>query len=91
MTDCNKIFEHDGKKITYREAQIIVCCARGLTAHQAADLLCISYHTVKTHREHIRERFGLHGHHALDQLAIKLLPELEKSVTLSIKIGNVTD
>jgi DNA-binding CsgD family transcriptional regulator len=91
MTDYNKTFEHDGQKFTYREAQIIVCCAHGLTARQAADLFCISYHTVKAHRDHIRDRFGLHGHHALDQFAIKLLPELEQSVTLPTKIGNVTD
>jgi DNA-binding CsgD family transcriptional regulator len=91
MTDYNIIFEHNGHTFTYREAQIILCCARGLTAQQAADLLCVSYNTVKTHKDHIRTRFGLKGSHALDQLAIKLLPELEKSVTLPIKIGNVTD
>ncbi len=91
MTEHNKIFEHDGQKFTYREAQILLCCAQDMTARESADCLFVSYNTVKTHREHIRDRFDLHDHNALYRFALKLLPELEKSVTLPIKIGNVTD
>jgi DNA-binding CsgD family transcriptional regulator len=91
MMTTNKVFEYNGQAFTYREAQILLCCARGLTAKQTANLLCISYNTVKTHRDHLRSRFDLHGHHALDLLAMQLLPELEKSVILPTKIGNVTD
>ena len=85
------VFEWEGQVVTYREAQILLCCARGMTTQQTADLLCVTYSTAKTHREHLRARYGLEGHHTLACLASKLLPELEKSVTLPTKIGNVTD
>lgn len=84
-------FEHDGHPISYREAQVLLCYAKGMTACQTADLLCVSYSTVKTHREHIRLRFDLHGHNELMCFAIKWMPELEKSVELPTKIGSSTD
>jgi DNA-binding CsgD family transcriptional regulator len=91
MTARDKFFEHDGQRISYREAEVLLCCARGMTIQQTADLLYIGYSTAKTHREHLRTRFGLEGHHTLACLAAKILPELEKSVTLPTEIGNISD
>ncbi len=84
------VFEHEGQIISYREAQVLLCCTRGLTAQQTADLLFICAGTVNRHRENLRHRFGLKGHHTLACLANKLLPELEKCVELPIKMCNTT-
>ena len=78
MTAHDKFFEHDGKRITYREAQVLRCCAKGMTAQQTADLLCVCTGTINRHHENIRARFELKGYHALTHFAIGLLPELEK-------------
>ena len=82
MTAQDKFFEHDGKRISYREAEVLLCCAKGMSIEQTANLLNISPATVKSHREHLRERFGTHGRNALCIMAVKLQPELEKSVNL---------
>lgn len=91
MKSREKVFKHDGKQITYREAEVLLCCANGLTITQTSEVLFISYTTVKTHRENIRSRFMLNGYNALMCFAIKLRPELEKSVDILSKIGRKED
>lgn len=86
MTARDKVFEHDGKRISYREAEMLMCCARGLTVNETADFLCLSKATIKRHREHVREHFDLKGYHTLDCFAMKLLPELEKWATWPIDL-----
>ena len=81
MTARNKFFEHEGKQITYREAQVLMCCAQGKTIKETANFLCLGKATIKRHREHVRAHFDLKGYHTLECFAMKLLPELEKWAT----------
>ena len=81
---------HDGFRISYREAEVILCCARGYTNQQTADALFLSYHTVKAHKDHLKNRFCLKGHNALTIFSMKLLPKIEEWVKLPTKIGNST-
>ncbi|WP_041340836.1 response regulator transcription factor [Runella slithyformis] len=78
MTPHDKFFEYDGQRISYREGEVLLACAQGLTIEQTAKKLFISQHTVKTHREKLRLRFSLQGYTKLVWFATKLQPELEK-------------
>lgn len=91
MKSQNVFFEYNGQRISYREAQVLLCCAKGMTKAQTADLLCVSYSTVKAHHEHLRTRFKLKGYHAFDCFANKLFVEFEKSVELPTEIGSSTN
>lgn len=91
MTLRDKFFEHDGKRITYREAEVILAYAKGYTIQETADVLFISYSTVKTHRENIRARFTLQGYNTFMYFAIQLQTELEKSVDIPMKISRKAD
>lgn len=66
--------------VTMREAQVLLGCANGLTTKAIALQLFISEHTVKRHRDNLRERFGLKGYHSLQLLALEMKPALEKWV-----------
>ncbi len=79
-----EVFECDGKRITPREAEVLLCCARGLTSRETADRLFISCRTVERHRENLRERLGLIGPHMLTNWAVRMQPQLEKWVKLPI-------
>jgi DNA-binding CsgD family transcriptional regulator len=61
MTARNKFFEHNAQHISYREAQVLLCRARGLTIAQAADFLSISPKTIQRHHDNIHCRFDLQG------------------------------
>ena len=63
---------------------MLLCGAKGLTNPQTADQLCISIKTVERHRENLRDRFDLHGPHALAYWAVKMQPQLEKWVDAPI-------
>ncbi len=78
MTAQDKFFEHDGKRITYREAEVLLCCAKGMTSLQTADRLGVCVGTINRHHENIRTRFSLKGYHTLTCFATTLQPELEK-------------
>jgi DNA-binding CsgD family transcriptional regulator len=80
MTPRDKFLEYDGQRISYREGQILLACAQGLTVQETAEKLVISQHTVKTHREKLCARFSLQGYTKLMWFATKLQPELEKWV-----------
>ncbi len=77
-------FDWEGKHITRREAEVLLCGARGLTNSQTAEKLFISINTVERHRENVRDRFDLHGPHALAYWAVKMQPQLEKWVDAPI-------
>jgi DNA-binding CsgD family transcriptional regulator len=87
MTAHEKFFEHNGKRISYREAEVLLCCANNLTVKQTASVLCRSHKTIQRHHENLHTRFDLRGYNSLVCFASKLLPELEKWVTLPIKMG----
>jgi DNA-binding NarL/FixJ family response regulator len=48
-------------KLTKREQEIVKLIADNKTAHQMAELLGISFSTVKSHREHILKKIEGHG------------------------------
>ena len=49
----------DGPHLTPREREVLVLVARGLTTAKIAERLGLSYPTVRTHLEHIREKLGV--------------------------------
>ena len=77
-------FDWEGERITLREAEVLLCGARGLTNPQTADKLFISVKTVERHRENLRERFGLRGTHTLSCWTTRMQPHLEKWVDVPI-------
>lgn len=57
-----KATEHSSpidRKLSARETEVLVCLARGLTAKEVADKLCISVNTVVTHRKNISAKLGI--------------------------------
>lgn len=53
-----------------REKEIIRCVARGLSNKEIADELCLSVHTVATHRRNISSKLGIHSSAGLTIFAI---------------------
>ncbi len=53
-----------------REKEIIRCVARGLSNKEIADELCLSIHTVATHRRNISSKLGIHSSAGLAIFAI---------------------
>ena len=79
--------EHQ-EALSAREKEIIVCVVKGLSNKQIADELCISTHTVITHRRNIAAKLQIHSAAGLTIYAI-----VNKLVELSeIKetIGNAS-
>lgn len=56
--------------LTEREKEIIRCVARGLSNKEIADRLCVSVHTVTTHRRNICAKLEIHSSAALAIYAI---------------------
>lgn len=56
--------------LSAREKEIIVCVVKGLTNKQIADALCISTHTVITHRRNIAAKLQIHSAAGLTIYAI---------------------
>jgi DNA-binding NarL/FixJ family response regulator len=50
--------------LTTREAEILRCCAAGLTQPAIARRLVLSPHTVRTHVRNLLAKLGLHSVHA---------------------------
>ena len=71
--------------LSAREREIIVCVVKGLTNKEIADELCISTHTVITHRRNIASKLQIHSAAGLTIYAIvnKLveLSEIKDSIT----------
>lgn len=84
---CGKILETIAKKdeidsrpvsyscqavnISFREAEVIKLIAEGLTNKEIAEKLCLSNHTVTTHRKNIMNKLGINNTAALVLYAIK--------------------
>ena len=47
-------------RMSTREREIIACVAKGMSNKEIADKLCISVHTVTTHRRNISSKLGIH-------------------------------
>lgn len=71
--------------LSAREREIIVCVVKGMTNKQIADALCISTHTVITHRRNITAKLQIHSAAGLTIYAIvnKLveLSEIKDSIS----------
>ena len=53
-----------------REKEVVVCVVKGMTNKQIADHLCLSTHTVITHRRNISHKLGIHSAAGLTIYAI---------------------
>lgn len=58
------------QELSLREKEIIVCVVKGMTNKQIADTLCISAHTVMTHRRNIAAKLSIHSTAGLTIYAI---------------------
>ncbi len=59
---------HDS--LSDREKEIVVCVVKGLTNKEIADKLCLSIHTVITHRRNISHKLQIHSPAGLTIYAI---------------------
>ncbi|MGB0166415.1 MAG: response regulator transcription factor, partial [Luteibaculum sp.] len=57
--------------LTQREQEIILLIAEGSTTTQIADQLCLSAHTVNTHRKNIMTKLGVNNTAAIVMYAVK--------------------
>lgn len=65
--------------LSQREKEVIVCVVKGMTNKQIADKLCLSAHTVITHRRNISAKLNIHSTAGLTIYAIvNRLIELEE-------------
>lgn len=53
--------ENTAEELSSREREIVACVARGLSNKQIADRLCLSVHTVTTHRRNIAQKLQIHS------------------------------
>jgi DNA-binding NarL/FixJ family response regulator len=56
--------------LSVREKEVIVCIIKGFTNKQIADKLCLSVHTVITHRRNIASKLQIHSTAGLTIYAI---------------------
>ena len=77
--------EERQEPLSVREREIVVCIVKGMSNKQIADTLCISTHTVITHRRNIVAKLQIHSPAGLTIYAIvnKLvdLSEIRDTIT----------
>lgn len=73
-----RIGETTPEQLSQREKEIISCIAKGMTSKEIADSLCLSVHTVTTHRRNITSKLQIHTPAGLTIYAI-----VHKLVSLS--------
>jgi DNA-binding NarL/FixJ family response regulator len=70
----NMLQEPEGDKrhesLSVREKEVMVCVIKGMTNKQIADTLCISAHTVITHRRNLSAKLQIHSTAGLTIYAI---------------------
>ena len=54
------IDNNTSEQLSIREKEIIACVAKGMTSKEIADRLCLSVHTVTTHRRNITGKLQIH-------------------------------
>ncbi|MDR1336883.1 MAG: LuxR C-terminal-related transcriptional regulator [Tannerella sp.] len=62
--------EQTRQELSIREKEIIVCVVKGMTNKQIAEHLCLSTHTVITHRRNIANKLQIHSPAGLTIYAI---------------------
>ncbi len=60
--------------LTTREQEILTLLARGKSNQEVADVLALSVHTVRTHRQNILEKLDLHNAAEMTAWAIRHIP-----------------
>lgn len=60
----------DSEELSAREKDVLIQVVRGLSNKEIADVLCISQHTVVTHRKHITRKLNIHSTAGLTIYAI---------------------
>lgn len=58
---CSELDENGDQQLTAREREIISCIASGMSNKEIADRLCLSVHTVATHRRNICAKLNIHS------------------------------
>jgi hypothetical protein len=58
------------ENLSQREREIVVCVVKGMTNKEIADQLCLSVHTVITHRRNIAQKLEIHSSVGLTIYAI---------------------
>ena len=73
--DVDALFDHaldcEPVTVTERESEIIALIAEGCSYTRIADRLCLSAHTVTTHRKNIMQKLGVNNTAALVLYAVK--------------------
>jgi len=62
--------EKHHETLSAREKEVVVCAIKGMTNKQIADKLCLSAHTVITHRRNISAKLQIHSTAGLTIYAI---------------------
>ena len=62
--------ETDSPYLSERETDILIHVANGLSSKEIADKLCLSIHTVNTHRKNITHKTGIRSVAGLTAYAI---------------------
>jgi DNA-binding CsgD family transcriptional regulator len=70
------------ESLSQREKEVIVCVIQGMTNKQIADKLCLSAHTVITHRRNISAKLQIHSTAGLTIYAI---------VNKLVELGDIKD
>ena len=65
-----KVETPDQEELSQREREIVVCVVKGMTSKEIAQSLCLSIHTVITHRRNISHKLQIHSSAGLTIYAI---------------------
>jgi DNA-binding NarL/FixJ family response regulator len=57
--------------LSQREIEVVEYIAQGLTAAEVADKMCLSVHTINTHRKNIFKKLGVNSTTELVRYALK--------------------
>ena len=67
--------------LSAREQEVFFLLAKGESSQKIADMLVISYHTVRAHTRNIYSKLGVHDH---QELRDKIYAEIDKSISQDI-------
>ena len=70
MKNDEEVSDNDAEPLSQREKEIITYVVKGLTNKEIADNLCLSVHTVITHRRNIARKLQIHSPAGLTIYAI---------------------
>ena len=65
-----RLTQQDTEELSEREKDVLIQVVRGLSNKEIADVLCISTHTVITHRKNIAHKLNIHSTAGLTIYAI---------------------